>query len=114
MPVPRGTKFFYDSTLQQLYLGFSNAIARFDPDDILRRKFPPQVFIESVVINGQKNNFLPGGSVTTSWSDNEMMITIGSINFSDGHSQGFAYRILKDSFTRWQQLGSQPSFSISN
>ncbi len=114
VPVVKGARFFYDSTVQQLYLSFSNAIVQFNPDDILRRKSPPQVFIESLVINGQKNNFLPGRRITTSWRDNEIMITIGSINFSDGHSQGFAYRILKDSLTPWQQLGSQPSFSISN
>ena len=42
------------------------------------------------------------------------MITIGSINFTNGSKQGFAYRILKDSLAQWQQLGSQPSFNISN
>ena len=66
------------------------------------------------MINGQKNYFLPAESITTSWQNNEIQVTIGSINFSDGYSQSFAYRILKDSFTHWQQLGNQPSFSISN
>jgi putative methionine-R-sulfoxide reductase with GAF domain len=113
MPVFRGAKFFYDSAAQQLYLGFSQAIVRFNPYDILRQKSPPHVFIESLVIN-EKNNFLPANNITTSWQDNEIMITIGSINFSDSYSQRFAYRIMKDSNTPWQQLGTQPSFSISN
>src|SRR6185436_11027746 len=30
------------------------------------------------------------------------------------YSQRFAYRIVKNELTPWQQLGSQPSFSISN
>jgi putative methionine-R-sulfoxide reductase with GAF domain len=114
MPVVRGARFFYDSGLHQLYLGFSHAIVRFNPYDILRRKSPPHVFIESLAINGQKNILLPGRRVTTTWQSNEVMITIGSINFSDGNSQSFAYRIAKDEQTPWQQLGSQPSFSISN
>ena len=42
------------------------------------------------------------------------MITIGSINFSDGNSQRFAYRIVKDNNTPWQQLAVSLSFSISN
>ncbi len=114
MPILRGARFFYDSALHQLYLGFSHAIVRFDPYDILRKKSPPRVFIENLAINGRKNNFLPGKNMTTSWRDNEIMITIGSINFSDGNSQGFAYRIFKDSNTAWQQLGTQSSFGISN
>lgn len=114
MPVTKGARFFYDSAQHQLYLGFSNAIGRFNPYDLLRRKTPPHVFIESLVISSKEKNFLPGERITTSWRNNEIMITIGSINFSDGLSQGFAYRILKDSQTPWQQLGNQPSFSISN
>jgi ligand-binding sensor domain-containing protein/putative methionine-R-sulfoxide reductase with GAF domain len=115
MPIAKGTRFFYDSTAQQLYLCFSNAIARFNPFDILRKKSPPKLFVESVVIGAEKNVFLPGTRLTTSWRDNQLMMTIGSINFSDGNSQGFAYRIVKEGReTPWQQLGSQPSFSISN
>lgn len=114
MSIIKGARFFYDSLDNQLYLGFARAIVRFNPDHILAKKSPPHVFIEDLVINGQKNNFLPDSHITTSWYDNEIMITIGSINFSDGHSQGFAYRILKGGNDPWQQLGSQPSFSISN
>jgi len=114
MPVVRGAQFFYDSTSQQLYLGFSGAIARFKPNDILRRKSPPRIFIESLIINGRENSFLPPRNLTTSWNKNEVTLTIGSINFSDNYSQRFAWRIAKDDNTPWQQLGTEPTFSISN
>ncbi|MBC7936484.1 MAG: histidine kinase [Rhizobacter sp.] len=114
MTVVRGARFFYDTALHQLYMGFSDAIARFNPDDMLKPKSPPNVFIESLQISGKKINFLPQQHISTSWQDNEIRITIGAINFSVGNSQRFAYRILKDSTTAWQQLGSHPSFSISN
>ncbi|HET6993492.1 MAG TPA: histidine kinase, partial [Chitinophagaceae bacterium] len=114
MPVVKGSQFFYDSSAQQLYLGFSGAMVRFKPNDILRRKSPPRVFIESLSINGKDNMFLPGRSITTSWQDNEFMITIGSINFSDSYSQRFAYRIVKDENSPWQELGSEPTFNVSN
>jgi putative methionine-R-sulfoxide reductase with GAF domain len=115
MPVVGGANFFYDSASRQLYLSFSNAIARFDPYEILRKKSAPKVFIENLAINGKKNNFLPGSTVTTSWRDNELMLTVGTINFSSGHGQGYAYRVLRNNAaTPWQQLGSQSSFSISN
>jgi ligand-binding sensor domain-containing protein/putative methionine-R-sulfoxide reductase with GAF domain len=114
MPIVKGAKFFYDSTAQQLYLGFGDALVRYNPHNILKRAKPPQVFIESIMINGQKIYFLPEQSITTSWQNNDIRVAIGSINFMDGYNQSFAYRILKNSFTRWQQLGNLPSFSISN
>lgn len=114
MPITKGARFFYDSVAQNLYLGFTHAVVRFKPYDILRRKSPPHVFIENLAINGNTNEYLPKERISTSWRDNELMITIGSINFSDSYSQRFAYRILKNGNTTWQQLGSSPSFSISN
>lgn len=114
MSVSKGARFFYDSLSQHLYLGFSNAIVRFNPYALLRKKPVPSIFIENLTINGEKNNYFPGQHITTSWQDNEINITIGSINFYSSNSQGFAYRILKDSNTPWQQLGSQRSFNISH
>ena len=114
MPIQKGAKFFYDKELKQLYIGFATAFARFNPDEIVRKKAPPRTFIENLTINGQKNSFLPGDRITTSWKENEIRITIGTINFSDGAIQRFAYRIVKDSNTAWTQMGTQPSFSISS
>lgn len=114
MPVMKGARFYYDRELQQLYIGFYGAIVRFNPYEILRTKQAPQVFVESLVINGHTDIFLPGKQIITSWKDSEIRITIGTINFSDGNSQRFAYRIMKDANTEWMQTGSQPSFNISN
>lgn len=115
LPIVEGAKFFYDSVSRQLYLGFSNTIARFNPFQIIPSKRTPKLFIENVLIDGRENIFFPEQDVTTSWRHNEILITIGTINFSDGNGQGFAYRIFQnDPAAPWQQLGSQPSFSISN
>ena len=114
MPVLGRAAFFYDSALQQLYLPFSQAIARFHPDQLLRKKSPPRVFIEELKMGGKKALFLPEQLITTSWEANQVRITIDAINFSDAINQRFAYRIVKDTSTPWIDLGSQPSFSISN
>ncbi|HYF33360.1 MAG TPA: histidine kinase [Chitinophagaceae bacterium] len=114
LPVIKGSRFFYDSTTRHLYVGLSTVIARFNPHDMLRRKSIPHVFVESVVIAGQKNCFLPDASVTTSWKNSEIRVTIGTINFADGAGQRYAYRIVKDSASPWINMGTQPSFSISS
>ena len=109
----RGARFFYDKAEQKLYIGFSNALVRFDPNKLLQPKNTAKVFIENLVINNN-NNFLPDSTITTSWKSNDVTITIGNINFSDAEEQVFAYRIFRNGETPWQQLGSQSSFSISN
>jgi putative methionine-R-sulfoxide reductase with GAF domain len=113
MPIVAGAKFYYDSAAQQLYLGFSSMLARFNPFEILKKKQPPKLFVENLAF-GEKDNFLPQGRIATSWRNNEARITIGSIDFADLNSKAFAYRILKDNTAvPWQQLGDQPSFSVS-
>ena len=114
MPVVKGARFFYDAEEQQVYIGFYGGFVRFNPYEILRVKQPPEVFVESLVINGHTTMFLPGKELTTTWEDNELRLTIGAINFSDGNSQRFAYRVIKNVDTEWMQLGNQPSFNISN
>ena len=114
MPVSKGARFFYDKEFKQLYIGFFGVLGRFNPYEVMRRKLSAQVFVESVLINGHTNIFLPGKEIKTSWKDNEISVTIGTINFSDGISQRLAYRIFKDTNSEWVQIGNQPSFNISN
>jgi ligand-binding sensor domain-containing protein/putative methionine-R-sulfoxide reductase with GAF domain len=114
LAVPKDSRFFYDSTLNKLYIGFTNMIVQFDPGIIFQRSRAPHLFIESIITGDQKKFLFPGENFTTSWRNNEVTITIGSINFSTNNSQRFAYRLLKADKTDWQQLGTQNTFSISN
>lgn len=114
MPVIKGARFFYDKDQRQLYIGFAMSVVRFNPEAILRKNPPPQTFIETLVINGKKVDGLPGKNITTSWQNTDIRITIGTINFSDGPAQRFAYRVVKNNHAAWIPIGSQPSFSISS
>lgn len=114
IPVMGGHNFYYDSLQRQLYVCFFNALVRFNPYEILIPAKPPSVFIENLHIAGGSHIFLPDNIISTSWKQNDLTITAGSINFNDGQSQGYAYRILKKDDSPWQPLGSQPSFSVSN
>ncbi len=114
MPVVKGSEFFYDEGSRELYLGLSYAVVRFNPYDILLRKKPPRLFIESIIVNGNTEYFLPGEEFETSWKGTEIRVNIGSINFTGGQGQRFAYRIIKDGPSQWQYLADQTHFSISN
>ena len=112
LPIARDSKFFYDSALHKIYIGFTSAIAEFDPEIIFQRSRAPQLFIESITTGDQKKFLFPDDNFKTSWRNNEITINIGSIDFFTNNSQRFAYRL--DDNTDWQQLGTQSMFSISN
>jgi putative methionine-R-sulfoxide reductase with GAF domain/two-component sensor histidine kinase len=112
--IPIGAKFFYDNRESKLYIGFTNTLVKFDPAIIFQRGQAPHLFIESLITGDQKKFLYPAKSITTPWKNNEITITIGTINFFTSNGQRFAYRLVKDDSERWQQLGTQNTFSISN
>jgi putative methionine-R-sulfoxide reductase with GAF domain len=114
MPIVQGANFFYDSLQHRLYMGFSNAIVRFNPDSMLMKSAAPRLFIESITTGNETNSYLPGSKFEAPWYDNELTLTIGSINFINNSSQRYAYRIIRDGSERWQLLGARNTFAISN
>jgi ligand-binding sensor domain-containing protein/putative methionine-R-sulfoxide reductase with GAF domain len=114
LPITHYDKFYFDEARNKLYIGFGGSIVQFDPDIIFQKSQAPSLFIESLTSGDQKKFLFPCSDVTSSWLRNEITLTIGSINFFTGNSQRFAYRILKDDSSIWQQLGTQNTFSISS
>lgn len=107
-----GSRFFYDSVAKQLYIGFKDVLIRFSPDQVLQQKSSPKTFIENVSFSGD-NHYLPGQTLRTSWKKRQLTITIGSINFFDGATQRYAYRLDGKDSMPWIDLDNQESFSIS-
>lgn len=114
LPIAKNSKFFYDSAANKIYIGFTNTVVQFDPGIVFQKSQPPHLFIENIITGDQKKYLFPGNSFTAGWHSNEITVTIGSINFFTSNGQRFAYRILGDDSTRWQQMGTQNTFTISN
>lgn len=113
-PITKFSRFYYDKDTRELFFNYSNAVVKFNPFKILTPQKPPGVFIENIVFNSNRTSFLPTGVVETSWKENDIRCTIGTINFLTGSDQAFEFRIVKDAQSPWQPLGKQSSFSISN
>jgi len=113
-PVARGSRFYYDSLNNRISIGFTSAIAQFNPDSILFRRAPPKLFVENISINGRDQHYLPGANFQINWKQDELLFTIGTINYNDASPQHFAYRIVRGDDSPWVDIGSQSSFSISN
>jgi ligand-binding sensor domain-containing protein/putative methionine-R-sulfoxide reductase with GAF domain len=113
LPIVQGANFFYDSMQRRLYLGFSNAIVRFNPDSMLMNGPVPRLFIESITAGEGPVNYLPKESFATSYKHNDLTVTIGSINFFNNSTQRFAYREVKNGADSWHSLGARNTFTIS-
>ena len=79
----------------------------------MQKKSAPKAFIESIVFNGTDLHYLPQQSLTTSWEERNLTVTIGCINFFDGSKQRYAYRILDKDSMPWMDLDRQNTFTIS-
>ncbi len=112
-PIIQGSRFFLDEARQLLYIGFTTAVARFNPAELLKRRPPPQVFLEQLVLNGRETHYLPKDQIELNWRDRELRFSIGSINFLDGNTERYAYRIDGNDTMPWIDLAGQSSFSVS-
>jgi ligand-binding sensor domain-containing protein len=106
--------FFFDTVYQQLYAAFNNTIVRFQPNKLFKNNLPPRFFIESISVSGKENIYHPDGSMSLSHSQNNLVVNLGIVNFTDPYLQRFAYRLLKNGDEPWQEIGSQRSIIFSN
>ncbi|HEU0065486.1 MAG TPA: two-component regulator propeller domain-containing protein, partial [Flavisolibacter sp.] len=109
-----GSKFFYDESSNKIFIGFKNKIVQFDPDLISANSKPPQFFIQSIAPENKMKITFPGDSYTTSWKNKDITLSLGTINFSTGATQRFAYKLDEDTSDAWQWLGENNTFTISN
>lgn len=113
-PITINSKLYYDEPERKLYIGFSSVLVQFDPNIIFQKSKTPHLFIESLTTGDQKKYVFPPKNITTSWKNDEITVTIGSINYFTSSGQRFAYRLVKADSSQWQQLGEQNTFSISS
>ena len=103
--------FFMILRMNQLYLGYANAVIRFNPFDVLQEKIGTGMFLLRTWRSMARKTFNPPGNlIKIPGQTMRSWITIGSINFSDGNSQHFAYRIVKDTIVHgWNSAVSHRS-----
>jgi len=106
--------FYFDTAYQQLYTAFNNTIVRFQPTKLTKNNLPPQFFIESISISGKKNLYHPAGSISLPYKENNLVVNLGIVNFTDPYLQQVAYRLVKNGDEPWQDIGSQRNIIFSN
>lgn len=106
--------FYFDTAYQQLYAAFNNTIVRFQPARLFKNNLPPRFFIESISISGKETLYHPLRSVSLPYRQNNLLVNLGIVNFTDPYLQRFAYRLVKNGDEPWQEIGSQRNIIFSN
>jgi ligand-binding sensor domain-containing protein/putative methionine-R-sulfoxide reductase with GAF domain/anti-sigma regulatory factor (Ser/Thr protein kinase) len=105
--------FYYDTTDHHLYAAFTNVIVRFNPDSLFYTTTPPQLFVESIRFGNDTTVYLPGSSITTSYRNNDLTVTIASIYYYAGlGNQLLKYRVLNANDSAWKPInGNEINFN---
>lgn len=106
--------FYFDTTDQKLYCGFNSTIVRFDPKMLVKNSSPPLFFIENIAINGKEILHHPGDRIALPYKQNNFVLTLGAVNFTDHYLQRFAYRFVKTGNEPWNEIGTQRNIIFSN
>ena len=106
--------FYFDTAYHQLYAAFNNTIVRFQPTKLLKNNLPPQFFIESISISGKETLYHPDRYVSLPYRQNNLVVNLGIVNFTDPYLQRFAYRLVKNGDEPWQEIGAQRNIIFSN
>ncbi|MEO6406047.1 MAG: histidine kinase, partial [Ferruginibacter sp.] len=109
-----GFSFYFDSTHNQLYAPFSNSVLRFDPFNFKKNNSAPSFFIENIRINEKDIIYHPSGYINLQPGENNLVVSLASINYSNAFEEQYYYRFKKNETTAWQYAGTQKNFILSN
>jgi len=112
-PLPLSSyNFNFDPEKNYFYAGFSDHVTRFSPDSLSFGQNPPTFLIEDVKFLNDSTIFPAPKSITIPYNNNDMFVTIGTINFNDVTNERIMYRIIDWGDTSWKMLsGDQISFN---
>jgi signal transduction histidine kinase/ligand-binding sensor domain-containing protein len=110
-----GEGIFYDKEDQLIYAGAETSIAWFNPDSLLQKaiKAQPPVFIDEMLVNGQKYFFTDEKNIQLRSSENNIEFTIAAPDFYRNDQLAFQYK-LKGAGNEWINLGVSRTVTFNN
>jgi hypothetical protein len=81
---------------------------------LLKNNSPPQFFIENITVKGKGILYHPDKLISLSYKQNNLVMNLGAVNFTDAYLQRFSYRLVKNGNESWQETGFQRNIIFSN
>lgn len=106
--------FFYNETDNKLYSAFNKSIVRFDPGKLIKNTTPPLFLIENISVEEEQVFYHPETTITLGHLQNNFIVYLGAVNFTDAYLQRFAYRFVKTGNEPWHKTNSQRNIIFSN
>jgi len=104
---------FYDRLSNRFYIGARHRLISFTPDVNLSRKKPPVLFIEKLMVRDSLI-LLSDREVRLSYAQNDLTILFNTINFNDPEENRFAWRMLNEKDTGWNDLNGPGAITLTN
>jgi signal transduction histidine kinase/streptogramin lyase len=110
-----GEGIFYDKEEQLIYAGAETSIAWFNPDSLLQKAIKTQapVFIDEMLVNGQKYFFTDEKNIQLGSSENNIEFTIAAPDFYRNDQLTFQYK-LKGAGNEWINLNASRTVTFNN
>lgn len=107
--------FYYDRISNQLYIGYSNYLVRFNPDSLSVNEISPDFFIENIQVPGKDTFYFPSEKISLSYNFSSITVHLGSIDFGAAPFQKFSWHFAESSDDKmWHKMGGQRTIILGN
>ncbi len=105
---------YFDTATQRLFAGFLDAFTWFNPDNMLKARKPVQPLITEIKQIGDSVSFIQDSSPVFSYKENTFAISFTGINYDDGQSNTYAYRLFEKAPAAFIDIGNQKTVTFAS
>ena len=107
-------RMYFDSTEGKIYAGFDKSFTWFEPKKLLRTERIPLTYITDIRAIGDSFSKAGYDQARFTHDHNSISISFAGINFDNGQSNQYAYRIFENQPAGWISIGSQKTLNFAN
>lgn len=105
---------YFDTSTQRLFTGFTNVFTWFYPDSVLKARKPLQPIITSIKRIGDSASLEKDSALSFSYDQNSFEFNFTGINYDDGQSNTYEYRLFEKKPAAFIRIGSQKTVTFAN
>ena len=107
-------KLYFDTSTQRLFVGFINAFTWLYPDDVMKVHSPVQPIITDIRKIGDSVSLAEDSALSFSYQENSLSISFAGINYDDGQSNTYVYRLIEKKPSPFINIGDQKTVTFAS
>ncbi|MEP6464731.1 MAG: two-component regulator propeller domain-containing protein [Parafilimonas sp.] len=105
---------YFDTATQRLFTGFINAFTWLYPDDVMKVHRPVQPIITDIRKIGDSVSLTTDSALSFSYKENSFTFSFTAINYDDGGSNTYAYRLFEKNPSGFINVGNQKTVTFAS